>query len=326
MGGAAEPGARPMAKNLTIAAAGGLASAACYLATLIDAPAALILAYLALLPLCAVGLGWGTGAGAIAAVVAAVVVAVIASVVVGFTFALAYGVPATLAVWLALRSRAEPDGTVTWYPVGPLVSWLAVYACGSFALLALIGGDSGVREAIAEIEKIMTSVVPVDQNPQVAVLVRLISEFFPAIVISSWLVMMLVNLVLAQGLLERFKRNLRPRPQAATIVLPAWYTMVTVGAAAAALAARLLDLDTAGFIARNVTLALLVPHFLVGLAVVHVWVRQWPARLAILAGFYLLLLVFGWLSMVAVAALGFMEQWLFLRRRFARGNSQEDEQ
>jgi hypothetical protein len=64
----------------------------------------------------------------------------------------------------------------------------------------------------------------------------------------------------------------------------------------------------------------------VGLAVVHVWARQWPARLAILAGFYLLLLVFGWLAFLAVAGLGFMEQWLHLRRRFARGGSQEDEQ
>lgn len=315
-----------MARDLTIATAGGLASAVCYLATLTDMQAALLLAYLALLPLCAVGLGWGTSVAAIAAVVAAVVVTVGASVVVGVTFALAYGVPAALAVRLMLRSSAEPDGTTAWYAVGPLVSWLAIYACGSFALLALLGGDSGVREAIAEIEKIMTSVVPVDQNPQVAVLVRVISEFFPAIVISSWLVMVLVNLVLAQGVLERFKRNLRPRPEAATIALPAWYTLVTVGAAAAALAARLLGLDTVGFIARNMTLALLVPYFLVGLAVVHVWARQWPARLAILAGFYLLLLVLGWLSMVTVAALGFMEQWLFLRRRFARGSSQEDEQ
>jgi hypothetical protein len=315
-----------MARHLTIAAAGGVISAACYLATLIDAPAALILAYLALLPLCATGLGWGASTATIAAVIAAAVVAVMVSAMVGFVFVLAYGVPAALAVWLMLRSRAEPDESSAWYPVGPLVSWLAIYACGSFALLALLGGDSGVREGIAEIEKIMTSVMPVDQNPQVAVLVRVISGFFPAIVISSWLVMVLVNLALAQGVLERFQRNLRPRPKAATIALPDWYTMVTVAVAAVALIARLMGLDTAGFIARNTALALLVPHVLVGLAVVHVWARQWPARLAILAGFYLLLLVFGWLAFLAVAGLGFMEQWLHLRRRFARGGSQEDEQ
>jgi hypothetical protein len=314
-----------MAKDLAIAAAGGVVSAACYLATLADSPVALILAYLALLPLFAVGLGWGPAAVAIGAAISAAVVAAMASVVVGFVFALAYGVPAAMTVRLALRSRTQPDGTVGWYPVGPLVSWLAVYACGSFAVLALLGGDSGVQDAVAEIEKAMTSVLPVDQNPQIAVLVRVIAGFFPAIVLSSWLVMALVNLALAQGLLERFQRNLRPRPKAAAIELPDWYTMVTVGVASIALIARGMGLDTAGFIARNMALALLVPYFLVGLAVVHVWARQWPARLAILAGFYLLVLVFGWLAIVAVAALGFMEQWLLLRRRFG-GKSQEDEQ
>lgn len=315
-----------MARDLTIATAGGLASAALYLATLTDAPVALMLAYLALLPLCAVGLGWGISASAIAALIAAVVVAVIASVTVGVTFALAYSAPAVVAVWLLLRSRAASDGKTTWYPLGALVVWLALYACGAFALMALIAGDSGVREAVAAIEKILTPLMQVGQSPEVAVLIRAISQHFAAIVICSWMVMVLVNLALAQGVLQRFKRNLRPWPPAAAIALPGWYTLVTVGAAALALAARLLDLETVGFIARNVALGLLVPFFLVGLAVVHVWARQWPAKMVILAGFYLLLLVSGWVSLVAVSGLGFMEQWLRLRRRFAGPGSQEDEQ
>lgn len=315
-----------MGRDLTIATAGGLASAALYLATLTDAPIALMLAYLALLPLYAVGLGWGTGAAAIAALIAAVAVALVASMVVGLTFALAYSVPAVMVVRLSLRSRAEPDGKVTWYPVGPLVTWLSLYACGGFMLMALIAGDSGVREVVAAIEKILSGVVLVDQNPEVAVIVRAISEHFPAIVICSWMVMVLVNSVLAQGVLQRFKRNLRPWPEAAMITLPAWYTLVTVGAAALALVARLAGLDTVGFIARNAALGLLVPFFLVGLAVVHVWARRWPAKMAILAGFYLLLLVSGWVALVAVSGLGFMEQWLHLRRRFAGTGSQEDEQ
>lgn len=315
-----------MSKNLVIAAAGGLASAACYLATLVEAPAALILAYLALLPLFVVGLGWGVREATVSVGLAVAVVSVVASPIFGLVFALADGAPALLVIWLVLRRHSQANGASAWYPVGAVVSWIAVYACGSFTLLALLSGDSHVSEAVAQIETIMASVVPVEQNPQVAVLIKTIAGFFPAIIICSWLMMTMVNVFLAQGALERFKRNLRPRPQLAMISLPAWYTVVTVGAAAIALAARLVDLDTVGFVARNATLALLVPHFLVGLAVVHVWTRPWPARMAILAGFYLLLLVFGWLAMVAVAGLGFMEQWLFLRQRVSGGNSQEDEQ
>ncbi len=315
-----------MPKDLAIAAGGGVVSAIFYLATVFDASVALILAYLAFLPLFAVGFGWGAGAATVAAAIATALVALATSWPVGFVFALAYGVPAAAIVRLALRSRREPNGAVEWYPVGQLVSWLAVYACGSFLLLTLLGGDSGLREAVTQIEAVMTSVLPGEQSPRVAMLVSTIAGYFPAIVMSSWLVMTLVNMALAQGALERFGRNRRPAPKAASIEVPQWYTAVAVAAAALALIARASDWDAAGIIARNSALALLVPYFLVGLAVVHVWARQWPARLAILAGFYLLLVVFGWVAMLALIGLGFMEQWLSLRQRFAGGNSQEDEQ
>jgi hypothetical protein len=87
-----------------------------------------------------------------------------------------------------------------------------------------------------------------------------------------------------------------------------------------------MDLTALAFAARNSALALLVPYFLVGLAVVHVWARQWPSRLMILVGFYLLMVLFGGIGMLLVAGLGFMEQWLRLRRRFAGHGGQEDEQ
>ncbi len=43
--------------------------------------------------------------------------------------------------------------------------------------------------------------------------------------------------------------------------------------------------------------------------------------------FYLVLVLFGWPAFLVVAALGFIEQWTGLRRRFAGPcNSQEYEQ
>lgn len=315
-----------MAKDWAIAAGGGIASAALYLAVMADTPIALILAYLALMPLFVIGLGWGAGAATIAAITAAVVIAVAASLKTGFVFALAYAVPAAAIVRLALRARHAPNGAVDWYPVGTLVGWLAIYACGAFTLLALLGGDSEVAASIAQLEELLSSVVPAEQKQQAAVLARIIAGYFPAIMIASWLIMVLVNAVLAQTVLERSGRNLRPRPKAATIELPEWFAAVTAGAAAVALIAPAMGLMALGFAARNSALALLVPYFLVGLAVVHVWARQWSSRLMILVGFYLLMVLFGGLSMLLVAGLGFMEQWLGLRRRFAGGGGQEDEQ
>jgi hypothetical protein len=315
-----------MAKDMAIAVGGGLASAGLYLVVMADTPFALLLAYLALLPLFVIGLGWGTWAGAVAAVTAALVLALVASPKSGLVFALAYAVPAVLMVRLALRARRAPDGSVAWYSIGALVAWLAIYACGSFTLLALLGGDSEVSLAITQLEELLSSVLPGEQQPQAATLARVIAGYFPAIMIASWLIMALVNAALAQVVLERSSRNLRPRPQAATIELPEWYTAVTAGAAALALLAPQLDLTALGFAARNSALALLVPYFFVGLAVVHVWARRWPTKLMILVGFYLFVVLFGGFGMLLVAGLGFMEQWLDLRRRFAASGSQEDEQ
>jgi hypothetical protein len=315
-----------MTKDMAIAAGGGLASAALYLAVMVDTPIALILAYLALMPLFMVGLGWGASAASVAAVTAAAVIAVVASTRTGFVFAVAYAVPAMATAAIALRARRGPNGTVAWYPIGTLVAWLAIYACGSFTLLALIGGDSEVAASIAQLEELLSSVVPGEQTPQAAVLTKAIAGYFPAIMIASWLVMVLVNVALAQTVLQRSGRNLRPRPKAAEIELPEWFAAVTAGAAAVALVGPAMDLTALGFAARNSALALLVPYFLVGLAVVHVWARQWPAKLMILVGFYLLMVLFGGLGMLLVAGLGFMEQWLHLRRRFAEAGGQEDEQ
>lgn len=315
-----------MAKDMAIAAGGGIASAALYLTVMAETPVALFLAYLALLPLFVIGLGWGTWAAAIAAMTAVAVVAVAASPKTGLVFALAYGVSAVLMVRLALRARREADGAVAWYPVGSLVAWIAIYACGSFTLLALLGGDAEVNASIAQLEELFSSVIPGEQQPQTATLIRTIAGYFPAIMITSWLIMTLVNAILAQVVLERSGHNLRPRPQGTTIALPEWYAAVTAGAAALALIAPHMDLAAVGFAARNSALALLVPYFLVGLAVVHVWARRRPARVMILMGFYLLVMVFGGFGMLAVAGLGFMEQWLDLRRRFAAERGQEDEQ
>lgn len=314
-----------MAKGLAIAAGGGFASAALYLTVMFDAPGALLLAYLALMPHFVAGLGWGSRAVIVSTGVATAIIASLASGRIGIVFALAYALPAVAMVIVALRQRTAPDGTTEFYPVGRLVSWLAIYACGGFSLLALFGGDGEVESWLREIESAMRDVVAVGSSPEAAVLIKAIAEFFPAIMIASWLIMVLVNAAIAQLVLERSGHNLRPRPQAATIELPEWFMAVTAGAAALALLAPAMEMTALGFAARNSALALLVPYFFVGLAVVHVWARRWPARPFILAGFYLLMLMFGGIGVLLVAGLGFMEQWLGLRRRFARGG-QEDGQ
>ena len=127
-----------------------------------------------------------------------------------------------------------------------------------------------------------------------------------------------------EALLAKAGRAIRPKPRYTAVELPGWFAGGTAGLAALALIAPAMDLGALTFVARNAALAMLVPFLLVGLAVIHVWSRRWPARMAILTGCYAVLLLFGWPALL-VAGLGFMEQWLLLRRRVAGGTGLEEE-
>jgi hypothetical protein len=72
---------------------------------------------------------------------------------------------------------------------------------------------------------------------------------------------------------------------------------------------------TVGFAARNLAMILAVPLFFGGLAVVHGLVGRFTARVQILVGIYLAIVVLVW-PIAVIVTLGMIEQWVGLRRRF----------
>ncbi|MFN4281466.1 MAG: DUF2232 domain-containing protein [Alphaproteobacteria bacterium] len=323
-----------MAKEIGIAIGGGAAGALLYLATFLGGPAGMMLAYLAPLPLFAAGLGFGATAGMIAAVTATVLVAAASAGPFGLAFAAIYALPAAVLTRLALRRAPDPDpegsqeGDDEWYPAGRLLAWLVIYGCGLFAALALVSGEDAIAEMVGWVAEKMGEVLSSAGDPQAPEMavetLQGIAGYFPAILLFSWAIMLIVNATIAEALLAKAGRAIRPKPAYAAVELPSWYAGAAAGVSALALIAPWLELGALTFVARNAALAMLVPFFLVGLAVIHVWTRRLPARGMILAGCYLVLLVFGWLAL-PVAGLGFMEQWLLLRRRFAGQAGPEEE-
>ncbi len=133
----------------------------------------------------------------------------------------------------------------------------------------------------------------------------------PGVVAASWMIMLVANAALAQGVLARFGANWRPSPDLAGLGLPLWVP-VALGLAAAAV----LFEGAPRFVGINMLILLSVPFCLAGLAVLHAVVRHMSHPAMALVGFYMLAALFGW-PLVAVAVLGLLESGLGLRRRLA---------
>jgi uncharacterized protein YybS (DUF2232 family) len=316
-----------MALSLMAPIGGGVLSALLYLSVLAGGFGALILAWLAPLPLLLVGLSLGTGACLLAGAVAVLAVGLTGGIVLGLTFAISNVVLVTVLVRQALLARTAPDGSVQWYPPGLLLMVLTGTGIGVMMLgaLVLLGEPGGAEGAIRTMLTAMLDQVidggSADPASPGSTMIEALASVFPAVLVISWLAMTIVNASLAQGTLMRFHRNRRPPMRVADIDLPGW---APIALAVAGVGAVLLP-DTLGFVAFNAALIMTVPFCLAGLAVVHAYVQARQLKAPMLVLFYCFLLLFGW-PILFVFGLGVIEQWAGLRRRLARtGPDQEDQ-
>jgi hypothetical protein len=298
-----------------IAVGGGALSASLYLSVVLGSAGAMLLAYLAQLPLFVAALGFGTVAGLTASGAGTVMVALLGGMLAGVLYLLVNGVPVLVMSRQALLSRSDADGGTEWYPPGLLIARLTMIGAGAFALVGLwlASSQPGLEESLRSfllggMERLAGASGDDDRRR----LVDMIVPWFPAAVVGSWIVMVTINGALAQGLLARFHRNLRPSPEMAELALPSTLLMAL---AVAALAWIVAD-GALGFIGRNLAMILLVPFFYLGLAVVHAFARFSRFRGWMLVTAYGSMMVLGW-PVLLVTVLGLFEQGLGLRRRIA---------
>lgn len=313
----------PVNRQLGLALAAGLCSALMFLSLAKGFASGAVLSYWAPMPLMMAGLALGMGASTLAAGVAAVAVAAAAGGFSALPFAVAAALPALLVTNRALLWRNAADGSVEWYPPGLVLAWLT--AAGLALLLlgtALVGGSSpdGVEGTVTRVvgqalDQLATG-LSADERKKVA---QWWTPLFPAMVISSWLVMAVLNATGAQGLLARTGRARRPSPAYRQLELPDW---LGYGLAVAAGTAIVVGGDV-GYVATNALVVMLLPFVLMGLAVIHRWAKGRPNAGLLLAVTYgLLILAFGWAA-AAVAGLGLVRFWTMRFRRPKSGGGME---
>ncbi|HEX5932228.1 MAG TPA: DUF2232 domain-containing protein [Methyloceanibacter sp.] len=315
-----------MPTPLVIGAGSGLVAAALFASAATATALAGVLFYLAPLPLCLAGLGWGSTAALLAALTGTIVVALSFGPAMAAVFAASIAAPIALLTYLALLSRPAPapegqsSGALDWYPPGRLVGWAALIAGLLAALLVLfLGSDQdSYRESIREILS-HSALKDLDRDgtlfteENIAKLSGLIARALPAAFAVVWLTITLFNLWIAGIIVEASGHALRPWPDLNALEIPNAFLLIF----AAALAASFLP-GLPGLLATGLAGALLFAYTLQGLAVIHVYSRGMPLRGLLLATVYLAILLLGWVAIV-VAIIGLAEPTLGLRQRAARG-------
>jgi hypothetical protein len=311
-----------MPVSLLIGAGSGLISAALFASAATATALAGVLFYLAALPLCLAGLGWGGSAAAVAALSGTLVVAASLGFGTAALYALTFAAPAALLTHLALLSRPVPaaegqaTGALEWYPPGRLVAWAAALAglLAGILVLALGYDQDTYRESIREIlshsalkELDRDGTLLTEEN--IGNLAAVLARALPAAFAVIWLTVTLFNLWMAGLIVQVSGRALRPWPDLHALDLPNGLVLLF----AAALAASFIP-GLPGLLATGLAGALLFAYVLQGLSVIHVYSQGVPMRGLLLAAVYLGILLLGWVAIV-VAILGLAEPLLGLRQR-----------
>jgi hypothetical protein len=312
-----------MAKYYLLGAGAGLVSAALFASAATGTALAGILFYLAPLPICLAGLGWGSTTAAVAALAGTLVAGSVLGVAAGGLYAGAIALPITVLCYLALLSRAAPaaddqPAAFEWYPIGRLVGWAAIIAGVLAGIMVLVLGydvdtyKASIKDLLqhSPLKELDRDGSVINDNTIVG-LSSVLARALPAAFAIVWQTIALFNLWLAGVIVEASGRALRPWPKLDAIELPNGFFL----AFTASLVASFLP-GIPGLVATGFAGALLFAYVLQGLGVVHAFSQGMPFRGLMLAAIYIGILLLGWVA-VAIAILGLAEPMLRLRDRAA---------
>ena len=317
-----------MTGSIGIALAAGLLSSVLFLSLAKGFAAGVLMSYVAPLPLMMAGLHRGFRATLVGGLAALVAVAAVVGGVLPLPYALTAVLPSLVVVRQALLWRTNADGRVEWYPPGLVLGWLTGMGVALILIGAALvpaqppGGETGgVQAWVADtVGRTLEHLAPTLTAGQRGQMLDWWVPFFPAMVVGSWLVMVIANAAAAQGLLARLGRSQRPTPSYRELELPVWLAVVLMGASAVGGVAE----GDLGYLARNVAVLTLIPFALLGLAGMHGWAANRPNAGLVLAAMYTVLFLASAWVFIPVAGLGLVRFVTRFRSRPDAGGGKEE--
>ncbi|HEV2603383.1 MAG TPA: DUF2232 domain-containing protein [Microvirga sp.] len=307
-------------KFLAIGIGAGLVSALLFGVVITGSPLAMLLSYVAPLPVLITALGWNHRSGLVAAVAGGLATALAFRFEAGLAFVVGSALPAWWVAYLALLGRPNADGTMEWYPVGRLLLWVAAAAAlvTLAGVMALGSGDyegyrTALRTSLAAILRSGATPPPQGAAPDtVENLVDTLVSAVPYIASAVFALVFTLNLWLAARVVQTSQRLIRPWPYLPATAMPRQALLLMAGAIVLSLAPGFI-----GVAGLSLAGALTIAFALQGLAFVHETTRGRNARVAILTGLYVLIVFVGHTVLPLLAVLGMADIAMALRQRLA---------
>jgi hypothetical protein len=316
-----------MTAVLLIALAAGSASALMFASIVSGALIALLLFYLAPLPLMVAALGWGPLAAAIGGIAAAVGLGAIF----GLPYCLAFVVTVALPAWwlghLALLGRPIATGvpsddgsppiapTLEWYPVGRILLWVTGFAAlTTMTALLTLGTDAAT--ITGTLRRFLLRILAAPEAGSTAETeqgIEFVVAVAPAAAAIVAMMTLTLNLWLAAKITATSARLHRPWPDLRSTALPP----MTLAALSAAIAFCFTG-GLLAILAQIVAMALLMAYALIGFAVLHTLTLASKSRGLWLSCSYAVVMVFVW-PVVAMVLLGLADAVFGIRARYLRG-------
>jgi len=287
---------------------------------------AMVLFYLAPLPILIATLGWTHVAGIAAGLTGSAALFVVFNSVFAVAFLVGVGLPAWWLGYLALLARpiaVNGAEQLEWYPVGRLVFWAALLG-GLIVAAAILqfGSDAeSFRAALSKgFERVFRARSGADGDAPLTLpgggdtsaLFAAFAMIIPPAAAALTTATLLLNLWLAGRTVNLSGRLRRPWPDISALVLP---THAVIGLPIAVMGSFLPGLI--GIVAGLFAASLAIAYAALGLAFLHARTAHLKSRAIVLTGVYASILLFGW-PLLAITLLGIADALLNLRGRNAR--------
>lgn len=276
--------------NWVIVLVGGLLSATLSFSHVLIHPSFVFLSYLATLPLFLIGLGIGLYPLYGAAILASILVFMTEGLLSGSEFFILSALGPVFLINRAVLHKTK-GGKTYWYPVSHLLRDLTlastlvmVLALGAFFYFTQ--GETPDSFVI----KFLKTFDPEGAMKGAEPLLKMLFPFLPGFLALSWSFMMVINGALAQGLLVRFQKNLRPSPSLKKLHAPQYFALLL----GLSLFLAVFGFEFLSILGKNFTLVLLLPFFIIGLGQIHGWVHKTSFPTFVLTLFYFCLLTLIW--------------------------------